>query len=100
MGTPTDDTELLEQFDANLVDVDASAFQVCASASRSFQEARELVSRVKSARGYFAVVGIDALDGLDPLSTESQTCKDSWQGQEGQDEREVLFAQRWKVSKP
>ena len=50
-GTPTDDPELLEQFDGNLEDVDASASQVYASASRSFQEARELLARVKSSRG-------------------------------------------------
>ena len=61
-GTPTDD--LLEQFDGNLEDADASASQVYASASRSFQEARELLARVKSARGYFPVVGIGAVDGL------------------------------------
>ena len=45
-GTPTDDPELLSQ--------------VYTSASRSFQEARELLARVKSARGYFLVVGIGA----------------------------------------
>ena len=55
-GTPTDDPELLEQFDGNLDDADVSASQVYASASRSFQEARELLARVKSARGYFPVV--------------------------------------------
>ena len=37
-------------------DADVSASQVYASASRSFQEARELLARVKSARGYFPVV--------------------------------------------
>ena len=63
-GTPTDDPELLEQFDGNLKDADASASQVYASASRSFQEARELLARVKSARGYFLVVGTGAFDGL------------------------------------
>ena len=41
-GTPTDDPELLEQFDGNLEHADASASQVYASASRCFQEAREL----------------------------------------------------------
>ena len=46
-GTPTDDPELLEQLDGNLEDADASASQVYASASRSFQEAR--VSRVPEA---------------------------------------------------
>ena len=37
---------------------DACPSQVYASASRSFQEARELLSRLKSARGYFLVVGL------------------------------------------
>ena len=35
LGFPTDDPELLEQFDGNLEDADASASQVYASASRS-----------------------------------------------------------------
>ena len=35
IDTPTDDPELLEQFDGNLEDADASASQVYASASRS-----------------------------------------------------------------
>ena len=61
-GTPTDDPELLEHFDGNLEDADASASQVYASASRSFQEAREFVARVKSARGYFpASIGASAI---------------------------------------
>ena len=38
VGAPKDDPELLEQFDGNLEDADASAAQVYASASRSFQE--------------------------------------------------------------
>ena len=50
----TDDPELLEQFDGNLEDADASASQVYASASRSFQEARELLAPVKSARDNFS----------------------------------------------
>ena len=50
IGTPTDDT--LEQFDGNLEDADASVSRVYAPASRSFQEARELLSRVKSVRSY------------------------------------------------
>ena len=37
-GTPTDDPELLEQFDGNLEDADASASQVYASASRTFKK--------------------------------------------------------------
>ena len=55
-GTPTDDPELLEPFDGNLEDADASASQVYASASRSFQEARELLARVKSARAVFLLL--------------------------------------------
>ena len=56
--------EFLEQFDVNLENADASASQVYASASRTFQEARELLSRVKSVRGFFSFVGIGALHGL------------------------------------
>ena len=82
-GTPTDDPKLLEQFDGNLEDADASASQVYASASRSFQEARELVALVKSARGYFSVVGIGAFDGLAQPPTDRKPCKVSWQRQEG-----------------
>ena len=69
-GTPTDVPELLEQLDCNVEDADASASQVHSSASRSFQEARELLARVKSARGYFHVVGISAFDGLAQPSTD------------------------------
>ena len=57
VGSPTDDPELFEQFDGNLEDADASASQAYASACRSFQEARELLSRAESARGYFHVFG-------------------------------------------
>ena len=49
---PTDNPELLEQFDDNLEDADAAASRVYASTSHSFQEARELLFYVKSARGY------------------------------------------------
>ena len=69
VGTPTDDPELLGQFDGNLEDADASTSQVYASASRSFQEARELLSRVDSAKNYFSVVGIGAFDGVVQPST-------------------------------
>ena len=89
-GTPTDDPELLEQFDGNLEHAGASASQVYASASRSFQEARELMARVKSARGYFPVVGIGAFDGLVEPSTDRKPCKISWQKQEGQEESLLL----------
>ena len=79
-GTPTDDPELLEQFDGNLEDADASASQVYASASRSFQEARGLLARVKSARGYFHVVGIGAFDGLAQPSTDRKPVKSRGKG--------------------
>ena len=79
-GTPTDDTEILEQFDGNLEDADASASQVYASASRSFQEARELLARVKSARGYFPVV---AFDGLAQTSTDRKPVKSHGKGKKG-----------------
>ena len=62
--------ELLEHFDGNLEDANASASQVYASVSRSFQEARELLARVKSARGYFPVVDVGAFDGLAQPSTD------------------------------
>ena len=82
-GTPTDDPELLEQFDGNLEDADASASLVYASATRSFQEARELLARVKSARGYFPVVGIGAFDGLAQPSTDRKPVKSRGNGKKG-----------------
>ena len=82
-GTPTDDPEHLEQFDGNLEGADASASQVYASASRSFQEARELPARVKSARGYFPVVGIGAFDGLAQPSTDRKPAKSRGKGKKG-----------------
>ena len=81
-GTPTDGAELLEQFEGCLEDADASVSHVYALASRSFHEARELLARVKSARGYFPVVGIGAFDGLAQPSSDRKPCKVSWQRQE------------------
>ena len=54
----------LEQFGDNMEDAVASASQVYASGSCSFQEDRELRSRFKRARGHFLVVGTGAVDGL------------------------------------
>ena len=79
VNPPTDDPEHLEQFDGNLEDGDASASQVYASASRRFQEARELLPRVKSARRYFLVVG-GAFDGLDQPSTDRKPAKSGGKG--------------------
>ena len=83
IGTPTDDPELLEHFDGNLEDAHASAFQVYASASRSFQQSRELLARVKSARGYFPVVGIGAFDGLAQPPTHRKLAKSRGKGKKG-----------------
>ena len=50
---PTDDTRLLEQFGGNLEDADASASQEYVSAIALFKKTREILSRVKSAMGFF-----------------------------------------------
>ena len=57
--------------------------QVFASASRSFQEARELLSHVKSARGYFLVVGIGAFGGLVQPFTDRKPAKSRGKGNKG-----------------
>ena len=49
---------LLEPFDGDLEDAGASASQEYASASRSFQEARELLARVESARATFLLLAL------------------------------------------
>ena len=67
----------------NLEDADASASQVYALASRSFQEAREILARVKSGRGYFPVVGIGAFDGLVQPSTDRIPVKSHGKGKKG-----------------
>ena len=81
VGPPTDDPELLHQPDGNMEDdADASVFQVYASATRSFPEARELVTRVESARGYGPVVGIGAFDGLPQPSIDRKPAKSRGKG--------------------
>ena len=45
------------------------------------------------------VVGIGAFDGLAQPSTDRKPCKVSWQRQERQEERKVLFSERWKTDK-
>ena len=87
VGTPTDDPELLEQFDGILEDADASASQVYASANRSFQEARELLSRVECARGYFPVVGSGPFDGLAQPSADRKPAKFRGKGKKGKRKR-------------
>ena len=48
---------------------------MCAIASRSFREARDLLSRVPSAGGYFPEVGTGAFDGLALLLANQKTAK-------------------------
>ena len=81
VGPMTNDPELLEQFHGNLEDADASATQVYAAASRSFQEARELLSRVKSVRGYFLVVGIQPSTDRTPAKSRGKSKKGKKKGQ-------------------
>ena len=38
------------------------------NATRTFMEAKDLVSRVKHARGYFRVVGVGAFDGFQTIT--------------------------------
>ena len=38
------------------------------NATRTFMEAKDLVSRVKHARGYFLVVGVGAFDGFQTIT--------------------------------
>ena len=92
-GTPTDDPELLEQFDGNLEDADASASQVYASASRSFQVARELQSRVKVMFQLLVLVLLTAwlshplIENLQSLVAKARRVE----------RREnILFSERWK----
>ena len=54
-----------------------------ASASRSFQEALELQSRVEGARGYLLVVGSGAFDGLAQPSTDRKLAKSRGKGKKG-----------------
>ena len=91
-------TFLNEQFDGNLEDADASASQVHASASRSFQEARELLPRVKSARGYFPVVGIGAFGGLAQPSTDRKPVKSRGKGKEVK-RKGKSSSEKWKTDK-
>ena len=53
------------------------------TASCSFQEAHELLARVKSARGYFPVNGIGAFDGLAQPSTDRKPATPRGKGKKG-----------------
>ena len=94
VGPPTDDPECREQFDGNLVDAEASTSPKCMHQQVAlFKEARELLSGLKSARGYLLVFGIGAFDGLAQPSTECTPAKFRGKGKKGK-------KQGWKVSKP
>ena len=92
VGPRPDGPELVDHFDGNLEDADASASQLYASDSKSQfhsqkkKETRELLPHVKSAKGYSPLVGIGA----------SETCQVS--RQEQQEERKDFSVQGWKVS--
>ena len=67
---PLEDTELEDQFgsleaaEAYTVTEFKSASSDMKNATRTCMEAKDLVSRVKQARGYFPVVGVGAFDGF------------------------------------
>ena len=67
---PPDDPELEDQFgsleaaEACAVTEFKNASSDMRNATRTFMEAKDLVSRVKHARGYFPVVGVGAFDGF------------------------------------
>ena len=67
---PPEDTELedpfgsLEAAEAYAVTEFKSASSDMKNATRTFMEAKDLVSRAKQGRGYFPVVGVGAFDGF------------------------------------
>ena len=71
---PPDDPELEDQFgsleaaEAYAVTEFKNASSDMRNATRTFMEAKDLVSRVKHARGYFPVVGVGAFDGFQTIT--------------------------------
>ena len=71
---PPDDPELEDQFgsleaaEAYAVTEFKNASSDMKNATRTFMEAKDLVSRVKHARGYFPVVGVGAFDGFQTIT--------------------------------
>ena len=71
---PLDDPELEDQFgsleaaEAYAVTEFSNASSDMKNATRTFMEAKDLVSRVKHARGYFPVVGVGAFDGFQTIT--------------------------------
>ena len=78
MGPPKDDPELIEQ--KAIWTTLMHPHLMYASASRSLQEAPEILSRVKRARGYFPVVGIGFFDSLAQPSTDRKPAKSRGKG--------------------
>ena len=71
---PPEDPELEDQFgslkaaEAYAVTEFINASSDMRNATRTFMEAKDLVSRVKHARGYFPVVGVGAFDGFQTIT--------------------------------
>ena len=71
---PPDDPELEDQFgsleaaEAYAVTEFKNASSHMRNATRTFLDAKDLVSRVKHARGYFPVVGVGAFDGFQTIT--------------------------------
>ena len=71
---PPEDLELEDQFgsleaaEAYAVTEFKNASSDMRNATRTFMEAKDLVSRVKHARGYFPVVGVCAFDGFQTVT--------------------------------
>ena len=71
---PPEDPELEDQFgsleaaEAYAVTEFKNASSDMKNATRTFMEAKDLVSRVKHARGYFPVVGVGAFDGFQTMT--------------------------------
>ena len=71
---PPEDVELEYQFgsleaaEAYAVTEFKNASSDMKNATRTFMEARDLVSRVKHARGYFPVVGVGVFDGFETIT--------------------------------
>ena len=71
---PPEGTELEDQFcsleaaEAEAVTEFKNASSDMKNATRTFMEAKDLVSRAKQARGYFLVVGVGAFDGFQTIT--------------------------------
>ena len=96
---PPEDPELEDQFGSLEVEAYAvtefkNASSDTRNATRTFMEAKDLVSRVKHARGYFSVVGAGAFDGFQTMtlrgSRQTGTGKGTSTGMNSQAEKDVV----------